>query len=286
MIDNVKGKIITCDNPEYDTLRQVNNLYFNYYPRAIVYVEDYNDIKLTLKWAMEKGIKVRLRCGGNSSEGYCTADNVIVIDVSKLTHFNIDTSNNLVTIGSGFKLKELYAKVYEYGYEFIGGYCPNIGISGISSGGGFSLSSRLYGLTCDNIVEFKMIDYKGELLTANNYVNSDLFWAVRGGGGGNFGVLVEFTFRVYPVDKITSVNIHWTKASIPNIIKELQKFSEIGDNRVCFELSIRNKVVELLGFSHAGLEETKDIIKDILRVDGIVSAQINYEPFIIAIEIY
>ena len=280
----IKGEVITPESPKYNEVRRDANLYFDYYPIAIAYVSDFEDVRLALKFARENNLKVRIRCGGHSAEAYSVANGVLVIDVSRLKNLYLDKCKNRVTIGAGLTLDEIYTRLASFGYQFTAGVCPTVGISGHAMGGGFGLSSRLYGLVCDNIIEIKMITYKGELVLANASKNSDLLWAVKGGGGGNFGVVVEFTFKVRPVDKISNINITYSKYAMPMLIKELMIFSALGDKRVTFQMDVSNTQISLIGYSYANAEETKYLINNFLNPKFLLSCSITYEPFIAAIK--
>lgn len=282
--DGLTGEVITKDSPGYDNLRLDYNLYFDYFPYVIVYAENNNDVKNAIKWAKKNYMSITLRCGGHNYEAFSVSNYSLLLDVSRIRGLKLDRCKNLVTIGSGYNLGTLYSELYNLGYQFTGGTCPGVGISGLVSGGGVGLSSRLYGLACDNLVQLKLINHCGELIVANNKENSDLFWACRGAGGGNFGVFVEFTFKVRPVDKITYINITWPQDKRYEVIDQYQKLMMYADNRVTLELVVSKTTADIEGYSYASVEETKALIEPILKIDGQTETTIDYIPFIDAVK--
>lgn len=103
---------------------------------------------------------------------------------------------NYIKVGGGIKNKKLSAELTSRGYPFPGATCPTVGVSGFVTGVGWGLSCRKFGLGCDSLLEIEMINYKGKLIKANNLKNTDLFWAIKGSGGGNYGVIVSMTFSL------------------------------------------------------------------------------------------
>lgn len=192
------GEIVTPNDKEYEEDRQVWNRAIQKYPIAILYCTSKEDVKSALEFCIIKNYDFRIRSGGHNYEGYSVGNKVIVIDVSTMKKIKIDEVKNIVTIEPGVLNSELYDYVDKRGYPFPGGTCPTVGVAAYTLGGGWGLSSRLFGLGIDSVVEFKMVDYRGKILTANRECNKDLFWALRGAGGGNFGIVTSLTFNLPP----------------------------------------------------------------------------------------
>lgn len=273
MIEGLTGTVITKGDKSYNILRRNKNLYFSYYPKVIVYPNDTIDVVNAVNWARNKELNIRCRSGGHNYESFSVANDVIVIDVSNLLDFEIDSNAGYVKIGAGYKLGELYSKIAEYGFAFVGGSCGTIGVAGIALGGGVGLLQREYGLVCDNLVEAQIVDAFGRLITANLFQNQDLFAALRGAGSNNFGVVVSLTFKVYPINKVTVLTAKWNKESRYEVIQAFQKVGEHLDNRYTIELSITKNNINLYG---VGLRTTEEEMEKTLRLLLKVPNKVSY----------
>lgn len=286
-----KGEIVTQNSSSYEDDRQEWNRAIQKYPIAIAYCTDEFDVKCVLKYCIKNNYPLRIRCGGHNYEGFSTDNNVIVIDVSRMKKIHINEENNTVTVSAGVLNSELYNFLGNRGYPFPGGTCPTVGVIGYTLGGGWGLSSRLFGLGCDNAVEFRMIDYKGNIKIANSKCNSDLYWALRGAGGGNFGIITSITFNLPPkLNKVTYFNIFYDQTSEyeqAEIMNVLQKLYINLDRRCNCRSSFYNSKVEgrnvyILGIFYGTVDELQTILKPLLEIDR-ASAYFEYTTFIKAI---
>lgn len=234
------GKIVTPKNPEYNELRQEWNRAIQKFPIAIVYCYHKKDVSNAILWCQHHCISFRIRNGGHNYEGYSTGNGLIVIDLSHMNRLSFH--DNLLKVEGGVKNRQLYDYISSKGYPFPGGTCPTVGVSGYALGGGWGLSCRHLGLGCDSLVEIEMIDYKGQILVANKKVNSDLFWACRGAGGNNFGIVVSMTFKVPPkVNKVTYIEIYYPNTSQrkqERFLSAWQDWITKADERMTLQASI------------------------------------------------
>lgn len=189
-------KVITRQEATYESARTMWNRAIEKYPLAIVYCQNKEDIKHSIKWAKTHNIPIRIRSGRHHYEGYSTGNDVLVIDMSEMTEIKINETNQTVTIQGGVRNRELYEALGAKGYPFPGGGCPTVGVVGFALGGGWGYSGRLLGLCCDRVTEIELINHEGECIIASEKEYSDLFWALKGSGGGQFGVVVSMTFRL------------------------------------------------------------------------------------------
>src|SRR5919112_3359672 len=189
------GRIIWPQDPTYEEARQSFNARFSRFPAAVVVCDNTEDVENAVRWAGQEGIPVRARSGGHSYEAYSVVDGGLVIDVGGLTDVDVDMSRGEAVIGTGVRLLDCYRRLWEHRVTIPAGTCPGIGIAGLTLGGGIGFLSRQYGLTCDNLVTVEVVDADGGTLRASEEQHPDLFWALRGGGGGNFGIATSFTFR-------------------------------------------------------------------------------------------
>ncbi len=225
------GDVITRENIEYEKSIESWNRAIKKYPLGIVFCNNIDDVKNALEWAKENNIPFRIRVGRHNYEGYSIGNDLLVIDLSKMNNIFIDEENMKVTIEGGVKNEEIYEALGVLGYPFPGGGCPTVGVVGFALGGGWGYSSRLLGLGCDNLLEVKFVNSKGKIVIANEDDNSDLFWAAKGGGGGNFGVVVSMTFKIpQKIEMATLIDIDYPNAEkeeLVYVIRTLQKSSKI-----------------------------------------------------------
>jgi FAD/FMN-containing dehydrogenase len=197
------------DDPRYDLARRISNARFDLRPSFIGYPSTEAGVRTALR---EAGRPVRIRSGGHNHEGMCTGAQAWVIDVSKLNCINI--RGDLLTVGPGARLGNIYDALWEERMLLPGGGCADVCIGGLVQGAGWGPYSRRLGLTCDRLVGFRMARVDGTMVdvTRNDGPTVDpLFWAVAGAGGGNFGVITELRFRLEPLGNtpITSFTVSW-----------------------------------------------------------------------------
>src|SRR5262249_33867949 len=198
----VQGRVIVPSDSAYAIASQPWNAHFaNVLPAAVVIVANANDVAQAIKFAREYRLNFAVRNGRHSFAGFST-NTGLIIDVSNLVDVRAERAAEQATFGAGLTNLPLYSKLWPTRMTVPAGTCPTVGLSGLSAAGGFGRLSRLYGLTCDNILEIKLVSAAGEFITANRKENGDLLWAWKGGGGGNFGAAVEFTARLHPVDML------------------------------------------------------------------------------------
>ena len=135
-------------------------------------------------------------------------------------------------MGAGTQLYPLYEALWQHRVTVPGGSCPTVGIAGLTLGGGLGLLGRNRGLTCDNLLALEMVDAQGQVLCANADKNEDLYWASRGGGGGNYGVVTEFTFRVEAIDQVAVFNLTWPWEQLAEVLKVWQSWAPFTDRRL------------------------------------------------------
>jgi FAD/FMN-containing dehydrogenase len=161
--------------------------------RAICKTE--HAVTVMVDWVRINGLTFATRCGGHSYEGLSQTTGV-AIDLRGLKQIAVDKASELVTIGSGVSLFELYSALAAQGLALQAGSCPTVGVSGHLTGGGHGLLARSHGLTCDALVEATLVEAQARVLHANAQSEPNLYWACRGGGGGSFGIATEFKIKV------------------------------------------------------------------------------------------
>ena len=178
----------------YNSLKVGFNLRVPKTPALIALCENERGVAEAVRYAKQNDLKISIKSGGHSFESFSSNDGGMQINLSLLKQISWQ-DNNTVKIGPGLLLKELYAQLLPKKRIIPAGSCGTVGVGGLALGGGYGFFARKHGLTCDSVLEARMVDGKGEIHNIKN--NSDLMWALRGGGNGNFGVFTEFTFRTY-----------------------------------------------------------------------------------------
>jgi FAD/FMN-containing dehydrogenase len=196
--DAVRGRVISPDDPDYDTARTVMYGGVDRHPAAIVRVADADDIARVIAIARETGLELAVRSGGHSASGQSSCEGGIVIDVRDLNGLDIDAANRTAWAGSGLTAGEYSTAAAEHGLATGFGDTGSVGLGGLVTGGGVGYLGRKHGLTIDNLLAAEIVTADGRVLTVDADTNPDLFWAIRG-GGGNFGVVTKFKFRLHDV---------------------------------------------------------------------------------------
>ena len=213
----IRGQVIRRGAPGFAQAAHVyNELYDRVLPNLVARPLDAADVRAAVQWGVAHGVPLRPRSGGHSYAGYSTLSGGMVLDLRNLRGISIDTRKRTATIGAGSQLIDVYSALAARGLTIPAGSCPSVGIAGHALGGGMGLAGRQFGLTADNILSARIVTADGRLRTADAHTNPDLYWALRGGGGGNFGVVTSFTFRVHPVPPAVAgftVSWPWSQAA-------------------------------------------------------------------------
>ncbi|RXW25440.1 hypothetical protein EST38_g388 [Candolleomyces aberdarensis] len=198
---SVKGEVVTPEDPGYDAAiaRWAKNAERK--ARVVVFVKNAEDVVHAIAFAKENQLPFAVRGGGHNAGGASSAEGGLVIDLSRhLNNVRVDAEQKLGYVGGGALWRDVDAEAIKYGLATVGGTINHTGVGGLTLGGGYGWLTGRYGLTIDNLVQVTIVAADGSVLTVNETENTDLFWAVRG-GGGNFGVVTEFVYRLHPQRK-------------------------------------------------------------------------------------
>ncbi len=196
MLDNFKGGVISPEHSEYDEARVSWNAMYDRYPAMIAKCQDKHDVVAAIQHAQANDIEVAVRCGGHSVPGHSVIDNSLVIDLSEMNAVDVDADSRTVRFQGGCLLGTVDEACQEHGLATTAGAVSHTGAGGLIPGGGVGWLMSKHGLSVDNLLGVEVVTAKGEIIKANADENPDLFWAVRG-GGGNFGVITEFTMQLH-----------------------------------------------------------------------------------------
>ncbi|MBS0000337.1 MAG: FAD-binding oxidoreductase [Cyclobacteriaceae bacterium] len=230
----LKGEVILPSDEHYDKIRKVYNAMIDKRPAVIVKCIDVADVIHAVNFGRDNHMLVAVRGGGHSGAGLGICDDGLVIDLSGIKYVRVDSTNNTVRVGGGNTWGEVDHATHPFGLAVPSGIISTTGVGGLTLGGGSGHLSRKYGLTIDNLVEADMVLADGSFVTVNAEQNSDLFWAIRG-GGGNFGIVTSFLFKAHPVHTVvggislwpiedTEKIMEWYHGFINNAPDELNGF--------------------------------------------------------------
>jgi hypothetical protein len=244
LANSLQGTLIRPGSPQYSPARQLFDPRFDSVrPAAIAYCAAPADVQRCLAFGRQFSLPLAPRAGGHSFAGYSTTTG-LVLDVSRLNAVSVDAEAGTATIGAGARLIDVYAALAQHGLALPAGSCPTVGIAGLTLGGGVGVLGRKFGLTCDNLLAAQIVLADGRLLSCDDSHYPDLFWALRGGGGGNFGVVTSFTFRTHPVTTLTLFTLNWPWASAVDVVDAWQHWAPQAPDELwsnCLLLSTSNQ---------------------------------------------
>jgi FAD/FMN-containing dehydrogenase len=192
-------------------------------PQAIALVESAFDVQRCVQWATRTGVPLVARSGGHSYAGYSTSPGLIV----DLSHMNqiTDNGDGSASVAAGAPLGNVDTQLTADGVILPAGRCASVGVAGLALGGGFGFNSRKFGLTSDNLIDTEIVTADGELRRVDESSDADLLWALKGGGGGNFGINTSFRFRIYQVDTVAVYSLSWSIDDAVGVVSTLQQIS-------------------------------------------------------------
>ena len=225
------GELIWPGDDEYDTARAVWNAAIDRRPALIARAHSTADVLTVVRFARERGMEISIRGGGHSAAGHAVADGALMLDLSAMKAIEVDPAARTAVAGPGLVWRELDAATQEFGLATTGGVVGSTGIAGLTLGGGIGYLDRLAGLTCDNLLAAELVTADGEVLQASADAHPDLFWALRG-GGGNFGVVTAFTYRLHPVTEVYGGLLGYTTDRAAEVLRAFAEFGPGAPGRL------------------------------------------------------
>lgn len=216
----LRGFLVVPGMPSYAEASAANPLY-PATPAAVVFCATPGDVRATLRTVRERGYPMTARSGRHSTAGYSVCDG-IVLDVSLMNHVTVDYGARTARVGAGANFGQINAVLDTYALHVPGGTCADVGIAGYSQGGGYGFTSRELGMNSDNVMSVTVMLPDGAIVTGSPAHNEALHWALRGGTGGNFGVLLELTLRLYDVYDVWGFCLQWDAQHAPAALAEMQ----------------------------------------------------------------
>lgn len=281
------GRIVLPGDLQYNVARHEFNTFFNRFPLVIVFAQKTQDVSNAVRWARFWDVPIRMRSGRNNYEGLSVVDAGIVIDVSEMKQVEVDRKRGTATIQTGLRDLELYEILGSQGLVVPAGLYPTTGIAGFTLGGGQGSLSRPWGLIIDHLLELEIVDANGNILHANADQHADLFWAWRGGGGGNFGICTSFRFRTHQIDTVAYVSIDWELRDLKPVLRTWQNYTvPDADERLTPLLTITSGQQSLLSMQGVFLGSAKKLrclMEPLLRTGSPQKVTIEEIPWLEAV---
>ncbi|CAM5616138.1 FAD-binding oxidoreductase [Streptomyces avidinii] len=219
----IDGRVVLPGDPDHAEARRLfQPRYDSVTPAAVAYPAHAGDVAVCLDFARRSAAPVVPRGGGHSYAGWSTRSAGLIVDTGAIAAVSVDGDG--VRIGAGARLGDVHTALAGRGRSVPTGLCPSVGIAGLTLGGGLGLASRAYGTTADRLTGARVVTPDGLVREVSADRDPDLFWALRGGGGGNFGVVTEFRFRTHPVGACAFAELHWTGAESAAVLRGWQRW--------------------------------------------------------------
>ncbi|WP_392671796.1 FAD-binding oxidoreductase [Streptomyces sp. LN785] len=219
----LRGPVISPQDPEYRKARTVYNAMIDRWPAAVVRCSDAADVMAAVDFVRGEGLELAVRGGGHSGAGLCLVDDGVTVDLSPMRWVHVDPAARTARVGGGTTLGDLDHAAHPFGLATPSGILSTTGVGGLTLGGGHGHLTRRYGLTVDNLIAADVVLADGSSVTADETENADLFWALRG-GGGNFGIVTSFSFRMHPVDTVGVAITLWPVDRVPEVLTWYRDF--------------------------------------------------------------
>ncbi|RNB91281.1 FAD-binding oxidoreductase [Brevibacillus fluminis] len=287
------GRIVTPNDPEYEQARINNNLSVARFPKIIVFCQNTQDVVNALTWVRKKRMPFRVRSGRHSYENFSLVNGGLIIDVSEMNSIKVDRNAMTAKIEAGAALGKVYRQLWKHGATIPAGTEGSVGLVGLTLGGGIGMLTRIFGLTCDNLLEVEMVVASGptetKQVTASKSSNSDLFWACCGGGGGNFGIVTSLTFKLHPIQNVSIFSITWGWDDFEEAYTAWQTWAPSTDTRLTSEIELFAKDVDRItaqGEFVGSVATLKKLLKPLTSTGSPKSISIKEVTYIEAVRFF
>jgi FAD/FMN-containing dehydrogenase len=226
------GDLLEPGDTGYDGARRLWNVMIDKRPAVVARCRSAKDVVAALAHARAEGLEVAVRGGGHSISGLSSTDGGIMIDLQPMNRVEVDPERRRARVGGGALLRDLDRATHAYGLATTGGMVNHTGVGGLTLGGGYGWLARLHGLACDNLIAAQVVTASGGVVRASDQENTDLFWGIRG-GGGNFGVVTEFEFRLHRIGPVLSVERRFAPEDAVAILREFRDLLAVAPRELC-----------------------------------------------------
>lgn len=271
--NSLVGGLFTPDSSGYDAIRRpVNVAYGHVRPRLVVLCRSVSDVVGAVTYAAAAGSRIAVRGGGHCFAGRSSTDG-IVLDMSGLDGISV-ADDGVTTIGAGARLGQVYAGLHAYGRTLPAGCGPTVGITGLTLGGGIGLLGRMHGLTCDRLVGARVVLADGSVVDCDHDREPELFWGLRGAGGGQFGVVTSLRFDTVPEPLTTRIEARWSGIALEQLVSAWQAWAPDAPDELTVNLSLVSEpgaAVQATLYGASVLEEgsTGDLLQELIDRAGV-----------------
>lgn len=261
--NQLTGDVVFPDDSRYEQARMNWNPFTNKFPLVFVFARQAKDVSNAIRWARENNVPIRMRSGRHAlAQDFSQVDCGMVIDTGEMQDVRLDKERGIATIGTGIRVGALVRQLAPQGILAPFGDSSTVGIGGITPGGGITAVQRSVGLISDNLLGGTLVDADGDIISFNSRNNPDLLWAMKGGGGGNFGLATSYTLRVYPApEKVGIFDIVWPWEQVEEVVDAWQRWSPYVDTRLGTILEAFAKTNGLLHSSGIFLGPKKELVR-------------------------
>ena len=266
------GHIVRPGDVSYPDARLGWDQLFSHYPLVIVFAQETRDVVNALTWARQHDVAVRVRSGRHALEGWSNVDNGMVIDVSRLKSVRIDPDARTATVGAGLNQLEAVTTLAKQNLAITTGSEGSVSVCGATLGGGLGPLNRWLGMACDSLMAAEVVVPSGgdcaEVINTDLQHHSDLLWALRGAGNGNFGIVTQLTYRVNPLSRLANVQATWNGlGDLSEVFEAWQRTVPVADSRLGSELEIHKSQILLSAWLVEGAAaEARQMLAPILSV--------------------
>jgi FAD/FMN-containing dehydrogenase len=241
LANTLHGRVITPADGEYNTARQVWNARFDRHPAAIIRCTDSDDVARCVDFARQRNILASVRCGGHSQAGLSVCDGGIVIDLSRMKKIEVDPKRRIARAQPGLTRVEFEHATQKYGLVTAMGQCQDVGIGGLTLGGGEGVLAGKHGVACDNVIESRIVLADGRIMRASHSEHPDLLWGICG-GAGNLGAVTELHFELYPLREVIAGWIWYRFHQARDVLRSYRDFTRSVPDELSTELSVQRPV--------------------------------------------
>ncbi len=274
---SLAGPLFRPSDPGYPEAKQgFFTLYDDRFPAAVAGAARVEDVQRCVEFAAARGLPIAARCGGHSYPGYSTVDGGLVVELSRMADVRVRPDGSAV-VGAGARLSDVTAVLAAAGRVLPAGTCGTVGVTGLALGGGIGVLDRKYGLTCDHLVAARVVTADGCVRTASATSEPDLYWALRGGGGGNFGIVTEFTFRTVPVEDVTTFDLKFPVAAQAALLGAWQEWQPRMPDELWSGMGLGPSAAGLSGTFVGPEARLKPLLDELVRAVGNPSERMQRE---------
>jgi FAD/FMN-containing dehydrogenase len=265
----IAGTVVLPDSPDYESVRKpFAAQYHDVQPQAVVLCETPSDVAESLSLAVRVGLRTAIRSGGHCFAGHSSSEGV-VIDVTPMNAVSV--AGEIATIGAGARLGDVYHSLSGHDLTIPAGSCPSVGIAGLALGGGLGILGRKYGVTSDYLVGAQVVVADGRIVDCDDVHDGELFWALRGAGAGNFGVVTSLVFRTIPAVSATNFHLTWAYSHAAAVVEAWERWAPTAPDELYASLLLkadanveRPPVVDLLGSMLGSEHDTAELLDELV----------------------